>query len=137
MSMAGVLFAVTVMGGLILLFTRLRGMPRPPLWLALGHGVLGVAGIVVLGAHWAELPPLAQASLGVFALAALGGAALFVFFHLPGRDLPVALILGHGLIALLGLALLVASLIQTFVPPTAEERAAAFRPARHWFCSMH
>ena len=45
-------------------------------------------------------------ALGIFVVAALGGAALFAMFHSKGRPLPVPLMLGHGLIALIGLGLL-------------------------------
>lgn len=45
-----------------------------------------------------------QYALGGFILAALGGATIFT--HLPRKPLPIPLVLGHGLIALISLALL-------------------------------
>jgi len=136
MTFAAILFGVTALGGFYLLIVRLQGSPRPPTWLALGHGAFAVGGFVALLVHGlqAGLPPLAQYAFGAFILAALGGLTLFFFFHMAGKELPVPLILGHGLVGLAGLALLVASVIQnnppTSTPLTTEPRvSSAARPA--------
>jgi hypothetical protein len=112
MQLAAVFFTLAALGGLTILVMRLKGVPWPPLWLALGHGVVAATGLGLLGyeAYDKGVPPLAQYALGAFVLAALGGATLLVMFHLKRRPLPVPLILGHGLIALVGLALLLTSL---------------------------
>ena len=52
------------------------------------------------------LPELARAALGVFVLAAMGGFTLFLGFHLRSKPLPIWMVLGHGLVALLGVVLL-------------------------------
>ena len=48
-------------------------------------------------------------ALGVFVLAALGGATIFVGFHLKERPLPIPLVIGHGLVAVTGFVLLLLS----------------------------
>jgi hypothetical protein len=55
---------------------------------------------------------LAQVSLGIFILAALGGATLFLGFHMRNKSLPVPLVFSHGLIAATGLVLLLVSYFQ-------------------------
>ena len=101
-------FAVAVLGGVTIAVLRLRGTPRPPRWLAVGHGVVAATGLALLiyEALTVSLGPLALAALAVLILAALGGAVIFVGFDLQGKPLPIILVLGHGLIALSGFALL-------------------------------
>jgi len=108
MQVAAILFAMAAAGGLLMLVMCLRGADRPPTWLALGHGALAVAGLItlILAAVNDGLPQLAQIALGVFVLAALGGSFLFFGYHLKNRPLPKPIIIGHGLIAATGLALL-------------------------------
>lgn len=91
-----------------MLVMRLRGMDRPPLLLAVGHGLIALGGVVALGFAYsqAELPRSAKWALAVFLLAALGGVTLFVAFHLRNRPLPIPFILAHGLLAATGLGLL-------------------------------
>jgi hypothetical protein len=112
MGTAAILFVLAALGGLTLAATRLQGAPRPPTWLAVGHGIIGVAGIamLVIAGSQVALPSLAQISLWVFVLAALGGATMFVAFHLRNRALPIPLVIGHGLIAVAGLVLLLVDL---------------------------
>jgi hypothetical protein len=97
---------------------RLAGRPRPPTWLAIGHGAMALFGVGLLAGWCAAygLPPLGRVALGVFVLAAIGGATLFAGFHLRGRPLPVALVLGHGLLALAGLTLLIICLARSTPP---------------------
>ena len=94
---------------------RLSGRPRPPTWLALGHGAIAVAGLGTLinAALATQLPTLALAALGGFGLAALGGATIFGLFHLQGKPLPIPLMLGHGAIAVVSFVLLLLSVIQS------------------------
>src|SRR5262245_13289251 len=114
MTTAAALFGVTALGGILILVLRLRGAPRPPFWLAWGHGVFAVGGFVSLFQQWQAtgLPPLAQWASGVLAAAALGGLSLVGLFHMRQRELPVGMIAGHGLLALIGLALLIACAAQ-------------------------
>jgi hypothetical protein len=66
----------------------------------------------VLGyeAYYPGIPQLAQIALGVFVLAALGGAVLFFGFHMKEQALPIPFVIGHGLIAVIGYVLLLVSL---------------------------
>jgi hypothetical protein len=108
MLLAAILFTLTALGGAVVASFPLRGIPRPPTWLALGHGVAALASFAALGyaAATSTLPDMAQWALGIFCLAALGGATLFGAFHLRGKPLPIPLVLGHGLLAIVGVVLL-------------------------------
>jgi hypothetical protein len=110
---AAILIALAALGGVTMLVIRLRGQ-NPPTWLALGHGLIALSGVGILGYLYqtASLPALANWALLVFLLAAAGGATLFLGFHLRGKLLPIALILGHGLIAATGFGLLLTALLR-------------------------
>lgn len=114
MTTAAALFGATALGGVLILVLRLRGAPRPPFWLAWGHGIFALGGFVSLFQQWqaSGLPALAQWGSGVLAAAALGGVSLAGLFHLRQRELPVPMILGHGLVALVGLGLLILGALQ-------------------------
>jgi hypothetical protein len=118
MDLATITLVFAAIGGVIMLTIRLSGRPRPPMWLAIAHGSLALFGVGLLAGWYAAygLPPLARVALGVFLLAAIGGATLFAGFHLRGRPLPVALVLGHGLFALTGLTLLILALVRSTGP---------------------
>jgi hypothetical protein len=108
MQAAAIVLCLAALGGLTLAAIRLRGTPRPPTWMALGHGAVAATGLILLGYAAATngIPLLAQIALGVLLLAAVGGAAIFVGFHLKDRALPIPLVLGHGLTAIVGYLLL-------------------------------
>jgi hypothetical protein len=112
MDLALKILGIAALGGLTMVLIRLRGAPRPPTWLALAHGALAATGVVLLAlaAFDPGAPELAPIALAVFVLAALGGTAMFVLFHLKGKALPIPFMLGHGLAALTGLAILYYSL---------------------------
>jgi len=118
MDLATITLVIAAIGGVTMATIRLSGRPRPPTWLAIAHGALALFGVGLLAGWYAAygLPPLARIALGVFLLAAIGGATLFGGFHLRGRPLPVALVLGHGLFALTGLALLMVALARSTAP---------------------
>jgi hypothetical protein len=111
MQAAVIALALAAVGGLTLAVIRLRGAPWPPLWMALGHGVVAAAGLALLiyAAISTEIPGLAQVALAIFVLAALGGALLLLGFHLRSKALPIPLVLGHGLIAATAFVLLLLS----------------------------
>jgi hypothetical protein len=114
MEPAAIVLALAAAGGLVLAVIRLKGEPWPPLWLALGHGAIAATGIGLLvyaAMSPVGIPRLAQIALGIFVLAALGGAVLFFGFHMRRKPLPIPFVLGHGLIAAVGLVLL---LLDTF-----------------------
>ena len=108
MQIAAVLFAFAALGGLTMAGIRLKGTPLPPTWLALGHGAIAATGLGVLiyTAATQSLPTLALAALCGFVLAALGGATIFVGFHLKGKPLPIPFVLGHGALAVTAFVLL-------------------------------
>ena len=45
MQAAAILFGLAALGGLVMAFLRWSGAPRPPDWLAMGHGLLAAAGL--------------------------------------------------------------------------------------------
>lgn len=108
MQAAAAVLGLAALGGLTLAAIRLSGTPRPPTWMALGHGIVAASGLILLGYAAATdgIPQLAQIALGVLVLAAIGGATIFLGFHMKERALPIPFVLGHGLIAIAGLALL-------------------------------
>ena len=109
MQTAAIVLAVAALGGLTLAGIRLSGAPRPPTSMALGHGVVAATGLGLLAYAAVDpgIPGMAQVALGLFVLAALGGAVLFLGFHMKGQALPIPFVLGHGLIAVTGFVLLV------------------------------
>ncbi len=113
MHSAAIVLGLAALGGLAMAVIRLRGAPRPPTWLALAHGAAAVTGLLLLvnATLSSATPLLAQVALGVFVLAALGGAAMFLGFHLREKALPIPMVIGHGLAALTGYVLLLLSLL--------------------------
>jgi hypothetical protein len=114
MEIAAAFFLMAALGGLTIAGMRLRGTPRPPTWLALGHGTIAAVGLgsLAYAAMTTTLPTLALVSLGLFVLAALGGATMFTLFHLREKPLPIPLMLGHGAAALLAFVLLLVAIFQ-------------------------
>ena len=112
MQAAAILFGLAALGGLIMAFIRWSGAPRPPDWLAMGHGLLAAAGLTLLvhAALTSGLPVLAQLSLGLFVVAALGGALLNLRFHAKQLPLPKAWIVGHAVLAVVAFGLLLLAL---------------------------
>ena len=113
MHSAALVLGLAALGGLTMAIIRLRGTPRPPTWLAVAHGAVAATGLVMLA--FATLssgaPLLAQVALGIFVLAALGGATMFLGFHLREKALPIPLVIGHGLTAITAYVLLLLSLL--------------------------
>jgi hypothetical protein len=83
--------------------------------MAVGHGVVAATGLAILGYSIYETgaPQLVNIAAAVIVLAALGGATIFIGFHLRNRPLPIPLILGHGLIAVTGYVLLLAGIYRS------------------------
>lgn len=109
MEAAAILLGLAALGGFTVAGMRLSGTPRPPTWMALGHGTIAAAGLACLiyaAMVGPGIPQLAQVALGVLILAALGGAIIFIGFHLRGQALPIPLVIGHGIIAVTGYVLL-------------------------------
>src|SRR5262249_56435631 len=97
------------------LWVRVRGPGGglvPPMRLAVAHGLVALTGFAVLVQQWATvgLPMYGRVATVLFGFAALGGATLFLRFHVKGRALPVGLIVVHGLVAASALGTLLVGL---------------------------
>ena len=120
---AAVLFAIAALGGLTLavLHFRAHGKTHPPTSLAMLHGLLAVVAVIFLIIGIAATPngfsagfaSMAVTSLGLFVLAALGGAYMFLGKHLRGEALPTPVVVIHGLAAVAGFVLLLIYLFGT------------------------
>lgn len=112
LSTAAALFGTAAVGGLLMAGMRFSGTPRPPAWLAMGHGLLAAAGLTLLiyAALTVGIPHMALIALGLLVIAAIGGAILNLLFHWKLLPLPVPLMLLHGLMAVAGFVFLLAAL---------------------------
>lgn len=112
MEIPAIILGLAALGGLTMAVMRFRGIPHPPTWLALGHGAIAATGLGLLAYQAVNpgIPGMAQIALAVFVAAALGGIAMFALYHLKNLPLPIPFVLGHGIIALTGFALLLASI---------------------------
>ena len=108
MLAAAIILSLAAAGGLVVASFPLRGIDRPPTWLALGHGVVAATGVGILiyAAATQPLPQLALVSLGMFVLAGVGGITMFAGFHLREKPLPKLLVIGHGILAVASLVVL-------------------------------
>lgn len=108
LTTATYLFAASALGGIVMAVMRFRGTPRPPLWFAMGHGLIASAGLtlVLYATLMGEVPQLVQLAALLFVVAAIGGAALNLLYHAKGLDLPIPLILGHAMVAAVALGML-------------------------------
>jgi len=112
MQTAAALFGLAALGGLLMAGMRLSGIPRPPAWLAMGHGLLAAAGLTLLiyAALAIGIPPMAQLATGLFVVAAIGGAAMNLLFHWKQLPLPIPLMILHAGLAVTGFVLLLVSI---------------------------
>ncbi|HJT25544.1 MAG TPA: hypothetical protein VJ873_13300 [bacterium] len=112
LTLAVGLFAVAAVGGLTLatLHFKKKNLPLP---LALLHGLLGAAGLVVLlvAILHGGTPAKATYAIILFAVAAVGGFYLFSF-HLRKKALPSTVVVIHALVAVAAFACL---LVATFM----------------------
>ncbi len=108
MRSAALLFGLAALGGLLMAGMRLTGSPRPPAWLAMGHGMLAAAGLTLLiyAAVSVGVPILAQYAIALLILAAIGGVAMNLLYHWKMMALPVPLMILHALLAIAGFGLL-------------------------------
>jgi hypothetical protein len=108
-----VLFLLAALGGLAMAGIRFSGNRNPPVWLAMAHGGLAVAGVALLA--FAVLaggaPAAAMWSLVLFLVAAAGGTVLFLAYEWKRELLPVWLVLVHAVVAVAGFLLLVVSIL--------------------------
>jgi hypothetical protein len=112
MKTSAALFALAACGGLVMAGMRFSGIPRPPTWLAMGHGVLAAAGLTLLSyaAISVGVPAMTQLALGVLVLAAIGGGTMNLLFHRKQLALPIPLMIGHAFLAAMGFVLLLVSI---------------------------
>ena len=108
---AACLFVLTALGGLLMAGIRFFGARNPPASVALVHGLLAGAGVTLLAyaTATAAVPRLAVISLALFLLAALGGLVLNLRYEWNRRLLPVSLVIGHAVVAVLAFGLLLAA----------------------------
>jgi hypothetical protein len=89
MQTAAIILGLAALGGLTLAIVRFRGMPYPPTWMALGHGLVAATGLALLGyaAFYPGIPQLGQIALGILVAAALGAERLsflaFIYDNAP------------------------------------------------------
>ncbi len=108
MRAAAALFGAAALGGLLMAGMRFKGIPRPPAWFAMGHGLVAAAGLTLLiyAALVVGVPSMAQLALGLLVIAAIGGATMNLLFHWKLLPLPIPLMIIHALLAVAGFALL-------------------------------
>jgi hypothetical protein len=106
---ATVLLVITALGGALMAGIRLAGNRNPPTWLAMGHGFLAAAPVVLLmyTACTVGLPTLAWWGTVLLVCAALGGVTLNLGYHWKNLPLPKGLVIGHALLAIVGFVLVV------------------------------
>lgn len=112
LTIALILFLVAAGVGAAMAVQRLQGQPTPSTGVALAHGGVAAVALVlaIVGALGdTTISGLVWWAVALFVVAALGGAALFLGFHLRDRELPVALVLGHGGLALVAFVILLAA----------------------------
>jgi hypothetical protein len=103
------LFAIAAAGGLVMAGVRAFAQRNPPAWLALLHGLLAGAGLTLLLLVYfvSGLPTFAAWALLLFIIAAAGGVVLNLGYQWQQKPLPLNLMYGHALIAVVGFVLLV------------------------------
>jgi hypothetical protein len=108
------LFGIAAIGGVTLVSIKVRGKTIP-LWLALVHGILAAAALVILIVNVISNPGnmLMIVSLILFLIAALGGFLLFSY-QLRKKPLPNPVIGIHALVAVTGFIVLLISVSNVF-----------------------
>jgi len=112
---SAVLLALAAAGGLIMAGIRFMGSQSPPASLAMLHGFLAAAAVTLLlyAALTVGLPRTALLALALLLAAAGGGALLNLNYHWKQLPLPKWLVIGHGIAAVAGFALLLIATWQT------------------------
>ncbi len=105
---ATILLAVTAVGGLLMAGIRFSRKHNPPAWLAMLHGLLAASGLTLLAYAVCTMavPPMATLALGLFLLAAAGGAVMSLAYKWRQRLLPAWLVVAHAIIAVTAFVLL-------------------------------
>jgi hypothetical protein len=102
------LFALAALGGVVMAGIRFGGKRNPPVWLTMGHGLLAAGGLTLLAyaAFALGVASLARIALGLFVVAALGGAIMNLNYQWKQRPLPAGLLVVHALVAVTAFGLL-------------------------------
>jgi hypothetical protein len=108
---AVVMLTIAAAGGLLMAGIRFARGANPPAWLSMLHGLLAAAGLtlVAYAAFTAGVPALARVGLILLVVAAAGGAFLNLRYQWKQRLLPVAIVIAHASLAVLGFACLLAA----------------------------
>ena len=109
---ACVLLGIAAAGGIVMALIRLGKKTNPPHWIAMLHGFIAAAGVTLLAyvTIFSHVPNLAQISLLALLLAAIGGVWMNLGRHQQGVLIPNAIMIGHALVAVAGVALLLLAL---------------------------
>jgi len=101
------LLALGAVGGIVMALIRLSRNINPPSWLAMLHGFLAAAGATLLlyAALTVGIPQVANVGLALLLIAALGGAVLNLKYQWERVPLPVGLMVGHAVLAVIGFVL--------------------------------
>jgi hypothetical protein len=105
---ACVLFGVAAAGGIVMALIRLGKKANPPHWIAMLHGFIAAAGLTLLAyvTIFSHVPDMAQIGLLALLLAAFGGVWMNLGRHQKGVLIPNSVMVGHALMAVVGVALL-------------------------------
>lgn len=110
---ATALLTIAALGGLMMAGIRLASKKNPPAWLAMAHGFLAAAPVVLLiyAACTVGLPVLALCGTTLFVVAALGGVVMNLGYHWKNVSLPKSLMFGHAALAIVGFVLVVIAMM--------------------------
>ena len=113
LGVAVVLFALAGLLGIILAVQHLK-KKNAPISLALVHGLAAAVGLVLLIIAVVNMSSAGPAgvALAIFVIAAIGGFVLFAM-HLAKKLLPPALIVLHGLLAVIAFVVLLVALLHS------------------------
>jgi hypothetical protein len=92
-----------------------RGAHRPPSWVAVRHGLLAGAALILFIYVCATVgrPVMAKVPVGVFVIVALVGAWMNLNFHSKPQPLSKGTVAVHGLVALATFGMLVLALMHS------------------------
>lgn len=113
---AAILFAIGALGGLFMAVRSFTGQSIP-VPVAVLHGILGAAGLVLLlvGVLAGMGGGTARIALAILVVAALGGFFL-LSFHIRKQRHPKAVIVIHALVAVVGFLTLLTAIYQSMNP---------------------
>ncbi|MCX7041387.1 MAG: hypothetical protein NT117_01590 [Gammaproteobacteria bacterium] len=105
---AVVIFAIAAAGGLLLAGIRFFANINPPAWIAMVHGLLAASGLTLaIYAAWIDgVSTSAKLAIVLLVLAAAGGAFLNLGYQWKQRLIPITIVIGHALLAVIGFGLL-------------------------------